>query len=246
MKLLFPKIICMADDLYFKINKSRFAENCSLPKDFTVTYHAGAMHTPANTVYSVRAAIDCDAQIVEFDVSFRPDGTPVIIHNSEPNNSQGVFLENALEVVAGHPKCKINLDIKSMKNLGAVDELVKHYGLFDRVFYTGVFEDWVETVKNSSEIPYYLNHKITSEEASDKRIAQAVADKAKELGTIGINSNFKHASSLFVDIMHENGLLVSLWTVNKPKYMPKVLKTCPDNITTKRPQLLRKLADYQK
>ncbi len=246
MNLVFPKIICTIDDIYFRLNRKKFAAVYDLPEGFTVTYHAGAMHTPANSIYSVKAAIEADARVVEFDVSFRPDGTPVIIHNAEPNNSQGVFLDNALEVVAEHPTCKINLDIKSTKNLGAVDELVKLYGLTERVFYTGVFEDWVETVKNNSEIPYYLNYNISSEEATDEKILQSVADKVKGYGAIGINSNFKYATKAFVEVMHKNGLLVSLWTVNEPKAMSKVLETCPDNITTKRPELLKQLAFYQK
>lgn len=246
MSFMIPRIICAYDNLYFKLNKDKLSVNADLPDGFTVTYHAGAMHTRPNTVRSVQAALDANAQIVEFDVSFRPDGTPVIIHNSEPNNSQGVFLENALETVAAHPSCKINLDIKSTENLGAVDELVKLYGLWDRVFYTGVFEDWVETVKSNSEIPYYLNHKITSEEASDAVLAQSASELAKQLGAIGINSHFEHASRLFAETAHQNGLLVSLWTVNNPKDMPEVISCCPDNITTKRPQLLKCIVHYQK
>lgn len=233
------KIICSLDNFYFKVNKSRLTINNGLPEGFTVTYHAGAMHTKPNTVESIRAALEKNAQVVEFDVSFRPDGTPVIIHNSNPNSSQGVFLEDALKAVAEHPSCKINLDLKSTKNLGAVDELVKRYGLWDRVFYTGVFEDWVETVKNNSDIPYYFNHKITPEEASDRNLAQSLAQRIINLGAIGINSHFKNANDKISKVMHDNDLLVSLWTVNKPADMLKVISCNPDNITTKRPALLR-------
>ncbi|MBQ2841908.1 MAG: glycerophosphodiester phosphodiesterase [Clostridia bacterium] len=242
MNFIIPEIICTIDNLYFKLNRKKFPKNFKLPEDFTVTYHAGAMHTKPNTLNSIQAALNKDAQIVEFDVSFRPDGTPVIIHNSEPNSNQGVLLESALTVVAKHPSCKINLDIKSTKNLAEVDLLVKKHGLWKRVFYTGVFEDWVEAVKNNSEVPYYLNHKITPEEASDKSLAQSIANLTKKLGAIGINSHFENASKLFSEVMHENGLFVSLWTVNKPKKMSEVLACSPDNITTKRPALLRKIA----
>lgn len=246
MKFVFPKIICAIDDFYFRVNRKKFASDYDLPEGFTVTHHAGAMHTPANSIYSLVTAVDADAQIIEFDVSFRPDGIPVIIHNPEPSSYQGVLLEDALAVVSTHPTCKINLDIKSTKNLGAVDELVDSHGLTERVFYTGVFEDWVETVRKDSSIPYYLNHKITAEEASDTALAQSVADKAKELGAIGINSHFEFASRMFSDVMHSNGLLVSLWTVNNPNDMSRVLGLGADNITTKRPCLLRKLVSYQK
>ena len=246
MNMVFLKILCAAEEFYFKLNKKFFAVNYDLPDGFTVTYHAGAMHTEPNTVFSVKSAIEDNAQIVEFDVSFRPDGTPVIIHDSAPDDSQGELLGNALKVVAEHPTCKINLDIKSMKNLGMVDELVRSYGLFERVFYTGVFEDWVETVKKTSAIPYYLNYNISANEVKDETQLQSVADKVKDYGAIGINSNYRNANKRFVEVMHKNGLVVSLWTVNSISDMPKVLAYCPDNITTKKPQLLKRLAFNQK
>ena len=246
MNFIYPKIICAIDDVYFRINRKKLVSGFDLPKEFTVTYHAGAMHTSANSIYSVKAAVDAEAQIVEFDVSFRPDGTPVIIHNPEPSSAQGVLLKDALAVVAEHRSCRINLDIKSTKNLAAVDALVNQYGLTERVFYTGVFEDWVDTVRTASSIPYYLNYNIKSEETSDNDLLQAVADKVKNYGAIGINSNFENATKGFVDFMHKNGLLVSLWTVNNPKDIPRVLEMQPDNITTKRPQLLKLVAYHQK
>lgn len=238
MELIWNKVVSSAAKVFVSLNKF---ESVLMPEQFTVTCHAGAMLTPANSLISVRSAVAWGADIVEFDVSFRPDGTPVIIHNSEPNNNQGVFLENALETVAQSDKCKINLDLKSRQNIPAIDDLVNNYGLTERVFYTGVFEDWVKDVRSNSAIPYYLNYKITSKDASDKASAQAVANKTKELGAIGINSNYKNASRLFVDTAQENGLLVSLWTVNKPKDMIEVLKLQPDNITTKKPNILKLL-----
>lgn len=242
MNLLYYEAVRIYDSLYFKINSGKLALDYDLPNDFSVTFHAGAMHTKPNTIRSIKAAIDANAQIIEIDVSFRPDGTPVIIHNAQPNGGQGVLLEKALEAVAETKSCKLNLDIKSTNNLGAIDKLAESFGLRERVFYTGVFKDWVETVKSSSGIPYFLNHDITERESVDSSAAQAVADYAKQLGAIGINSNYRYAEKLFADVMHQNNLLLSLWTVNEPSDMPKALKISPDNITTKRPVLLRKIA----
>lgn len=224
---------------YVKKNKNMFKAKSDLPEDFTVTYHTGAMNTKPNSVDSINTSISHGAQIVEFDVTFRPDGTPVIIHSNAPSNTQGVFLENALEAVAQSDTCMINLDIKSTANLSAVDKLVMMYGLTERVFYTGVFEHFVEAVKRDSEIPYYLNYNISREEASDIAALRNVAKKVRDYGAIGINSNYTHATELFVDTMRKNGLLVSLWTVNKPADMPKVLNLKPDNITTKKPHILK-------
>lgn len=153
--------------------------------------------------------------------------------------TQGVLLDDALKIVASDNKCRINLDIKSTANLPEVDLLVKKHRLHDRVFYTGVFEDWVDTVKSTSSIPYYLNHKITEEESHNKKSALEIIYKTKSLGAIGINSHYKFATKEFVKTAHENNLLVSLWTVNKTSDMVKVIETEPDNITTKKPNILK-------
>lgn len=208
------------------------------PCNFSVTYHTGALNTPANSIECIEASLADGAKVIEFDVTFRPDGTAVIIHSGAPSATEGVLLDDALAAVAKSDECRINLDIKSVANLPEVDRLVKKHGLFERVFYTGVFDYWVEDVRKNSDIPYYLNHKITPSEATDVKEAQKLADKAKALGVIGINSKFSTASKLFADVMHRNSLEVSLWTANKPKEMLACAKCNPDNITTKKPHIL--------
>lgn len=203
----------------------------------TVTWHAGAMDTEPNTIESIELAIVNNAEIIEIDVTFRPDGTPVIIHADTPAENEGILLEEAIKVLS-KGKCRVNLDIKSTANLPSVDEIINRYQMMSRVFYTGVFEDWVETVRADSAIPFYLNHSVSEAEATSTAAARAVADKAKTLGVIGINSNFNGASGMFVDVIHQNSLEVSLWTANTEEEMLEALGMKPDNITTKRPDLL--------
>lgn len=225
-----------ANRIFSKKYYAHFKE--AAPYSFTVTYHTGALETPANSIESINAALDDGAEILEFDVTFRPDGTAVIIHSDSPSQTEGVLLDDALAAVAKSDKCKINLDIKSVANLPEIDRLVIKHGLFERCFYTGVFDYWVDTVKKNSAIPCYLNHKITQDEATDQNAADALAKKALGMGVIGINSDFREATKLFVETMHENSLEVSLWTVNKPKDMVSVANLRPDNITTKKPHIL--------
>ncbi len=242
MSKISSKLISTFEKLYFDLNKTKLTHSTILPEGFTITCHAGSFRTKPNSLESLQTAVDWGANIVEFDVSFRPDGTAVIIHDSAPTMKQGILLDDALKIVADVDNCRINLDIKSTANLPEVDRLVNKHGLFERVFYTGVFEDWVDKVKNSSSIPYYLNHKITSQEATDTKSAFEIIEKTKKLGAIGINSHYEHATKQFSDIAHKNGLFVSLWTVNKINDMVKVIKTQPDNITTKKPEILKRIA----
>lgn len=208
-----------------------------LPEGFTVTFHAGALGTKPNTLDSIRKSLEYGAEVIELDVTFRPDATAVIIHSSSPESDEGVLLCEALKIVAADEKCRINLDIKSTSNLPEVDRLVKEYGLFERVFYTGVFEDWVEAVEKNSDIAYYVNHNLTAEEAASEEMLQELAERIISLGAIGLNSNLKNASALATKVMHKNGLLVSLWTANKPSDTAKIITCLPDNLTTKKPNL---------
>ena len=165
----------------------------------SVTWHAGAMNTEANSLNSIEFALKSNAEIIEIDVTFRPDGTPVIIHSNSPSESEGVLFEDAIKLLS-KGSCKVNLDLKSTKNLHAVDNIIKKYSMMNRVFYTGVFESWVDTVKSNSEIPYYLNYSVSRKESKKEDAAQAVAEKAKSLGVIGINANFRGVKKLFSDV----------------------------------------------
>lgn len=193
------------------------------------------METEPNSLESIEVAIKNNAAIIEIDLTFRPDGTPVIIHSDAPAENEGVLFEEAIKVLS-NDECRVNLDIKSTANLPSVDEIINKYQMMNRVFYTGVFEDWVETVRSNSAIPYYLNYSV-----NESVCAQALADKAKNLGVIGINSNFNGVTKEFVDSIHRNGLEVSLWTANTEEEMLICAAMNPDNITTKRPDLLNSI-----
>lgn len=198
----------------------------------TVTYHAGALNTPANSVESVRVAIEHKAQVIEVDVSFRPDGTPVMIHKDKPDETEGVFLEEALKLISKAKKTMVNLDLKSTANLPAVDALVEKYGLSARAFYTGVFEGWTETVDKNSAIPYYLNYAPST---AEKRNPKLVIDKIRACGAIGLNSNYHYVTAHLIDELQKNGIPVSVWTLKNLHTIKKFKAIGPANMTSIRP-----------
>ena len=207
-----------------------------LPEGFTVTAHAGAMYTPDNTIFSLKQIVATDADIVEFDLHFRADGTAVLSHDAPAENG-GVLLADALEVIAGNPVIRMNIDAKSARNLPVVQELLIEYGLLDRAFFTGIERGRVAAVKRDCpEVPFYLNCSIAP--GAD---LQALADEVKGLGALGVNINYNDASRELCEVMHANGLLVSVWTVNDILSMYKMLSFGVDNITTRNPILLREI-----
>ena len=212
-----------------------------LPEGFTVTFHAGAMNTKDNTPESLQKALDENADVAELDVSFLPDGTPVLIHNDKPTDVNLPRLDDALAMTARYEKTKLNLDLKNVSNLPAIDALVEKHGLTDRVFYTGVGEDWIETVRTQSKIPYYLNAILNPLKMSQPAYIEEFCKKMKDMGALGLNAFFGTVCASAVKGIQAQGLLVSLWTVDKTADMFKVLSYAPDNITTNKPDKLRRI-----
>ncbi len=211
-------------------------------RKITVTAHAGAMNTRANSVSSVKQIVQTAADIVEFDVSFRPDGTPVAIHKDRPSIRQGTLLSKMLAAVAESETMQINLDLKSETNLPALMPLIREFGLLKRVFFTGVERERALKVREQCpEIPYYLNTSL--EKKNDSEYLRTLAREIRMLGCVGINMHYSNATQLAVDIMHEEGLLVSLWTVGKAADMQRLLNYGADNITTRKPLKLLRLID---
>ena len=217
-----------------------------LPEGFTVTAHSGAFDTPDNSLAFVRRAVEGPCDIIEMDVTFRPNGDPVIIHSGAPNETEGIPLGEAFRLIAAHPTLKMNLDLKSTKNLPAVDALLAEHGLTERAFYTGVGESWVDTVRKNSAVSYYVNTDFSYALKRSARGADEAAKKLKALGAIGLNTHYNDVSATVVRAMHDNGLLVSLWTANTPRAMRRCLILCPDNVTTRHPDKLYQMMEKTK
>ena len=212
----------------------------NLPADFTYTAHTGCVKTEDNSLESIETGYGFGADIIEIDLHFLPDGTPVLSHD-KPKGDE-ISLEEAFKKIREYEKLKVNVDVKSVDNLQAIYPLAQKYGLENRIFYTGVHSGFVDAVKNDSpEIAYYLNASVKKPRYHTEDYLQSLVDEVKNSGAIGINFNKKGASKKLVDIFRKNGLLVSIWTVNEKRKMLKNLSLSPDNITTRRPDKMKKI-----
>lgn len=213
-----------------------------LPEDFTVTAHSGCEGTPDNSMEFIRKGVEINAQILEVDVTFRADGTPVLIHKEQADADEGLLFDEAVRYISENSDTvRLNLDLKSTANLSGIVEILDRYGMRERCFYTGVNADFVEAVRADGELPYYLNTPITRWKKHSPKELNAALERVKKSGAIGINCSLKYASKEMVELFRENGLLVSYWTANSKKEMIKLLNIAPDNITTRRPVFLNEL-----
>lgn len=211
-----------------------------MPENFTVTAHTGCCGTASNTVASMEKGVNAGADIVEFDLNFDKNGEPVLSHDSPA--AVAVPLKCAFEFLSEHKNIKANVDIKDTSNLAAVAESAEKYGVKEQIFFTGVFAKDVSSVERfCPHIPFYLNYSVNKKGSEDIAYLSHVIEIVKNCGAVGINMHYKNASKQLIDAFHNEGMLVSLWTVNSKSTLCRVLRLCPDNITTKRPEMLCRL-----
>lgn len=209
-----------------------------LPENFTYTAHTGCMGTKANSLDSFEAAVRNGAAVVEFDLNFTADGKAVLSHD-DPVGGE-ISLDEAFRKISGYDDLLVNVDVKNTHDLAQVRPLAEKHGIADRIFYTGIHDGFVEAVKKDSpDVPYYLN--VSVEKNTSEAYIRSLVEKVKDSGAVGINFNKKYASKALVDAFHENGLLVSVWTANNKSDICRLLSLSPDNITTKRPDIIKSI-----
>ena len=195
------------------------------------------MGTKPNSIDSILKGCETGADIIEFDLNFDNNGTPVLSHDA-PKGGE-VTLDEAFAVLAKCNGLKANVDVKSVEAIEKVAPLAKKHNVLDRIFYTGVHEGFVEAVKiRSPEVNYYLNVNVASKWKQTDKYLQSLLRKVKDNGALGINCNKNKATKRLVNTFRKNGLLVSIWTVDTKRMMKKIISLSPDNITTRHPDEL--------
>ena len=204
----------------------------------TITAHAGALNTVPNTRESLRACLEFVGQgIVEIDLRFSPGGKPILTHDKA--SGENAFTLEECFAMAGAYEARFNLDLKeSAGNLAAVRELIERYDMAGRAFFTGLRSAGHIGAVRGCGVPWYLNVYLP------RRLpfaAAITASRAKALGAVGLNMPYRCCGPAVMRAARRLGLLVSVWTVDEPEAMARMLRLGVDNITTRRPDALRGL-----
>ena len=223
----------------YAFTKSYDGRKLTFVDGFTVTAHTGAYDTTDNTIDSITTAIDHGIKVIEIDIRQRPDGTLVMGHDIIVTNSDGVELASAFDIIKD-TDVKFNLDIKETRVLKSLHDMIVEYGILDQVFLTGIDQYQVKAVvENCPEVDYYINCVPSRVKIFSDDYQQELIDLLEETGAVGINCNYANASRTLSDLLHKNGYLLSIWTLDTTRQMKRALIIKPDNITTRNPDKLK-------
>lgn len=242
-KILFAGAIAGGTALFVSNYLFRFnLKDAVIPENFTLTAHTGCEGTKDNSLDAITLGFGCGADIVEIDLNFNNEGIAVLSHN-EPKGKEPT-LDEAFALISAYKGLLVNVDIKNTLDLKQVTAIAEKHGISDRIFFTGVTEEFLDEVRNQTpEVLYYYNKSIDKARKEDASYINSLIEEVKNAGAAGLNINHKSCSKVMTDEFHKAGLKMSVWTVNKKPHMAKVLKMGCDNITTRKPSELKAIID---
>ncbi len=214
-----------------------------------ITAHSGCENTPDNSIESVRTGIALGADFVEVDVRLDPNGIPRLTHDMPAAYDSLPTLEEAFHVVAAAPRCGINCDLKESDALLPALTLAENCGLCpERLVFSGStpIPLLLAEPQIARRATFYLNSEFVcaylmgdsslSWEAQFRHIAGHTADVAallKRAGAKALNAPYQGVPAPLLKDLRGAGVQLSLWTVNDPENLSRLMKEDVLNITTR-------------
>jgi len=233
-----------------------------------VTAHSGCENSVTNSLASVLAGIQAQADVVEIDIRSSLDLRPVLHHDPCITNSQGYMLtiaehpyksiktfveqddktytslEEVMEIVQDQ-QCILNIDLKDINSIAYIRKAIHDFNLFDSVIISGCEYDWAKQITKSFPnlqvlLNVYMNSSITEDEQYDS-FMHTICREAIEVGSCGLNIDYAMCTEALVSYAKKRFLPVSVWTVDSDEDMLSMLEQGVFSITTYRPKRLIEL-----
>ena len=218
---------------------------------------------PENTLLAFRKAIETGCDGIELDVQLSKDGEIVIIHDESVDrttNGSGAVCDMAyaelrgldaglgeripllseyFDLDEGLPLIT-NIDLKNnvvpyegMEK--KVLEMVRSYGLSDRVIFSSFNHESVNKIKKlASDIPcgYICWGKLDGE---------ALVESMKRTGVEFIHPGLESINEVFMEVVRRYNLRISVWTVNSINETKRMIELGAYGVFSDDPLLLQKI-----
>ena len=150
-------------------------------------------------------------------------------------------LEEYLRLFKGSG-CTPVIEIKQQGTEKEIVELVRKLEMVGEVYIVSFHSDSLAEIKRLEpklSFAHIFSWKIDGPaEAQAEELVTKLIKKADEVGTKVVSLNANMVSKKLVDLMHEKGYFVWVWTVNDVKDMNRFLDWGLDSVTSDRPDVL--------
>lgn len=197
-----------------------------------LTAHSGSDGYEDNSIEFIEAIVKSSVDAFEIDLQLSEEGDLYLAHDPVADYSDCVSLEECLKILAGYPEMKINIDCKNSKAGPLAIELAKELGVYPQILLSGSLPldeineaDYpilfynVENIPNVRELPF-----------------SEIQEILKDLSSRGIEYiqlYYGLVTVRIIDVIHDAGLKLSVWTVNDLSDITHLFELGCDNITTR-------------
>jgi glycerophosphoryl diester phosphodiesterase len=213
-------------------------------KVLRIGHRGAAGHAPENTRASIRKAISLGCDLLEVDLRRTRDGYLVLLHDERVDrttNGRGLVARMGLESVQ-------KFDAGGGERIPTLEELVQvangRIGLILELKANGIGKQACEVIRRTGFRSSLIYASFTAGDIQDVRQAEAQAATMalikklpKDPISYVVNANATHAGLRFdtvskplVEAFHSAGLLVFVYTVNKPTDIHRVRSFGVDGI----------------
>lgn len=200
--------------------------------------HTGCMGTKMNSRESILAGIQEQTDYIEVDVRFLGDRA-VLTHDRPELGNEYLSLEEAVRLVRDAEPVRLALDLKEWDRIGEVAALLEQYDMLGRSVYLGNFmEDMDAMMRWGKGVACFPN--VYPEQAAglDEDGRKSLAERVKRLGARAVGMNYRAVTPELIQALHEQGIMLSAWTVELETDMRRLMAWGADFITSDRPDLV--------
>ena len=200
--------------------------------------HTGCMGTKMNSREYILAGIQEQADYIEVDVRFLGDRA-VLTHDRPELGNEYLSLEEAVRLVRDAEPVRLALDLKEWDRIGEVAALLEQYDMLGRSVYLGNFmEDMDAMMRWGKGVACFPN--VYPEQAAglDEDGRKSLAERVKRLGARAVGMNYRAVTPELIQALHEQGIMLSAWTVELETDMRRLMAWGADFITSDRPDLV--------
>ena len=201
-----------------------------------ITAHAGCMNTSMDSIEAIETGIKYRADIIEIDLNIDKNSNLVLSHDIPKEDVEYPQFKSVSDIIKSQKDILLNIDIKNTIILRWLKNVLFEYNLLDRVFLTGLtYNDLLDNKKFLQGINCFVN--VESSDIENIGFGKLI-DKLETLKIVGINIDYNLVNEEIISVCKERKFLTSVWTVDDPENMEKMIKLKVNSITTNRIDIL--------
>jgi glycerophosphoryl diester phosphodiesterase len=212
--------------------------------------HRGAAgHAPENTLAAIQKGIDLGVDFVEVDLRRTADGALVVLHDASVNRTtngrgrvdrlslnevrkldagNGERIPTLAEVLAAVPsRCGLMLELKVEGIARQVVETVEAVGFRGPAIYASFLHDELRDVRVADPKAFIM--------VLFSRLPRAPVSCATKYEATYVGLRHDTATCRLVDAFHQSGLLVCVYTADRPGHIRHALSVCVDGVISNVP-----------